>query len=379
MDSSFLSIYIYNLVYIMSQEIAAMPQNIFNRGNREEKVNVMNEIHSLKVYNPAPGGKADPELAGKLMIKPIGWESYVKFVGNVSINILKVRKGINGSFILLDENGEQMTDGSWNEKRWFAYTNEYGRFTSNITEVFFKAPHIKWFSKITLWDLKNNIKMPTLPNGKPNPFHRLQLDQKSKPYDSSWLSESYIIYWTFNDGIYAWEEFRLFMSSSAFGAKYDATTKTQTIVEWSLADALNKAQKLFKDLRDNGTITNGSYDDSYFDMDMWVIQEWSFFKPTFTNVRIVSRDNTENFQRIDDLLERYNAQEFSNPNQTTTEWFALQNPTTTQNQFYKPSSEQLTSNEVEVEVVAKTEIWEKFKWASTKAADQSISIEDIPF
>jgi len=49
-------------------------------------------------------------------------------------------------------------------------------------------------SKTELGKLKQALRTQLLPNGRKNPFFKVALDQNGIPYNSSFLSESYIIY-----------------------------------------------------------------------------------------------------------------------------------------------------------------------------------------
>ena len=357
-----------------------LPESVFRRNDTVQKINVMDTINSVKTYNPQPWKAEDADLAWNLMIKNYDTEwMYKKFTSNVKINLLKVRKGINGMFNILDDNGNVQMDATWNAKKWFAYTEEYGRYSRNDLEIMFKAPDIKWYSRVQLWEFKNLIREPLI-NWRKNPFHKVALDINSIPYNASHLSESYIIYWVFKSWEHAWEYFRMFISSSAFGQVWDAKTKTSSIVAWSLADAIQKVQNDFNAIKLQ-LPPWASFDDSLINVDLSVAKSGNFYKPEFKNPTMIVEDNSQDLQAIEELLSQYKVQEFS--------WIAEQNvanrigaDTNTLQQdvsqvkqwYYQPSQ----TVEVEAEVVNE-EPKKESKLSQLNNQNESISISDIPF
>lgn len=362
--------------------VANLPAHLFQRWESVQNVNVMESIHSMKIYNPAPWKNIDENLWWMIMLKSPSWDgTYQPFTKQVRVNILKIRKGINGMFNLLDDNDQIIKE--WTEtKKWFAFSEEYPRFTRNTNEVFFKSNDIKALSKLSLWDLKAKLKEPLLPNGRKNPYFKLALTRDNQPYNSSHLSEWYIVYWVFKDWEYAWETFRLFMSSSAFGQEWDPQTKITTLVPWSLAAALDTLQKQFK-----ASWIQWYCDDSLLDVNLSSMQSWNFFKPHFSDIQMISYDNTEDFKLLEELLVAYKEQEFgwwvteqtqnkALTNTWTTTWTDTNTPS---KGYYVPTQDQVTPQvtpEVKPEVVSNTK-----EEAQTKKvnADSWISIEDIPF
>lgn len=288
---------------------APLPAHMLNRGTAgAQRTNVMDTIHSMKVYNAAPNQEADPTKAGMLMIKNGQTEGkYQLFTKEVTVNILSVRKGINGSYNLLDEAGNPILDVNNEPKRGFAYTEEYFRFSKNTNEVFFKDKDANGITKQQIGTLKNLFKNPTLPDGRKNPYHKIALDRNNIAYDSSFMSESFVIYGVFMDGEYQGEYFRLFISSAGFGNKWDSQTKTSSSVPNSLNDALLQASKAFNTMYQG----QGHFDDSLLVAKLTPMLERTSYMPRFLEPKLVTTDNSEQFKFIEDLRHAYMEQEFS--------------------------------------------------------------------
>lgn len=375
------------MTQVWSNQVAnVLPESVFRRWENTQKINVMDSIHSLKVYNAVPWKEEDANLAWMLMIKNPNTEwVYVPFTKSVEINILKIRKWLNWSFNLLDE--QWMIIKEWNDtKRWFAFTEEYGRYTSNKQEVFFKSNDLRMLTFKTLWEIKELCKVQILPNGKKNPFFKIALDRNNIPYNSTFISESYIVYWVFKTWENAWEHFRLFMSSSAFGQEWDPQTKVTTLVPWSLAEAISLWQKAFENLKVTQWI-NGYFDDSLIHTTLSVTKSWNFYKPVFSNTWLITYDNTEEFNWVEELLSLYKEQEFwayKNTQEqlpqvqanTLQQWVAETNNQPSTNQwYYTPSAEQAWRTEQ----VQDTVVEEQTPVQKVQAASDMISIDEIPF
>jgi len=338
--------------------------SMYNRwAERANKVSVMDKIHSIKVYNAAPGKEIDEALAGQLMIKIAWWDKYEKFDPSVWMNILKIRKWINWSYYLLDDGGNQILDSAGKPKRSFAFTEEYFRFSRNTDEIFFKNNNGWQVVKNTIWDLKTLFKTEMTPGGKKNPFYKLWLTQTNQPYASSFLSEWFIIYWVFTDGLFAWEYFRLFMSAAAFGNKWNAETKESTIVENSLCDALATCSSLFEEMKTTQGI-EWRFDDSLLVATLVSTKHGNFFKPEFKDIKLASEDNTEQYDYIDDLCNQYKQDEFNKE-----EWDYAKLPISNNTAIESPKEETTTASP------------ESDKKSPSEKTDTNwwISIEDIPF
>ncbi|MGB2111082.1 MAG: hypothetical protein ACPHY8_04360 [Patescibacteria group bacterium] len=73
------------------------------------------------------------------MIKNSSTEGrYQVFADQVRVNILSIRKGLNGSYILLNEHSQPILDQNNEPKRGFAFSEEYYRFAKNTQEILFK-------------------------------------------------------------------------------------------------------------------------------------------------------------------------------------------------------------------------------------------------
>lgn len=289
---------------------APLPTSMYNRGEQPAVAeNVMQSIHSLKLYNAAPGGQEDPQLAGKLLIKSPGMDKYEEFGAAVSMNILKIRKALNGQYNILDINGQPEKDNNGDTKKGFAFTEEYMRFSRNTTEIFFKDNESGWVVRETIGNLKSLFKAKEI-NGQPNRFYKVALDQNNIPYDSTFMRESYVIYGVFTDGQHAGEYFRLFMSAPAFGNKWDAQTKTSTIAPGSLAAAIEDVRGAFEQMKTTQGI-DGYFDDSLIVTTLSSVKEGNFFKPRFTNNALVTKDNTPDYDFITELEATYKEQTFN--------------------------------------------------------------------
>jgi len=342
-------------------------QSMYNRWSGwEKKVNVMDEIHSLKIYNAQPGKDADPSLANQLMIKAVGNDKYEVFDISVNMNILKINKAINGSYFILDEAGQQVLDSAWEPKRSFAFTEEYFRFSKNTSEVFFKNNNGNSVTKNTIGNLKTLFKTPEV-WGVKNPFHKIALTQNNKTYDASFLKESFVVYGIFTSGMYAWEYFRLFISNAAFGNKWDAQTKTSSIVPDSLADALAVGFNKFNEMK-TAQGFEGRFDDSLLVTTLTSVKAGNFFKPTFSNVSVVTEDNAEAFDYINDLTHRYKEVEFNK---------AAENYAKVDTKA-KDKAEDKAEDKAIATTVEDSPAGEEVKQNEAEA-NEGISIEDIPF
>jgi len=351
--------------------VAKIPESMLNRWE-EKEVNIMDTIHSIKLYNAPPWEVWDPKLEGCIMIKNSFTEwRYELFDKRVSMNIIKVRKAINGSYPLRNERWEIIKDSIGNAKRGFAFTEEYGRFTRNIDEVFFKKDNR--VIRIPLWDLKTMLKTPTV-DGAVNPFFKSAVSKDWEVYESSFLTDSYIIYWVFLDWKYAWEYFRLFLSNSSFGINWRDWAVCEPDV-WTLNHSINLWVKLFNNYLLTVTLSSE--------------REWNYFKANFSNTNLIfPKDNTKDFEFIEDLIREYKKTTFS----SNVLWnVRLEKPTDGSytaialNKLWEYSSVKSVKEEQELEMVPsnfnpvsnQVSIW-KPKVTKVDYNDW-ISIEDIPF
>ena len=122
-----------------AQVAAQQPSSMFNRGEQYEKrTSVLDSIHKIKIYNANPGQAANPELAGKILIKRVGSEEFEVLSNSVGINILAIRKAMNGVYSLLNPDGSVKKKSDGTTESAFAFTEEYFRYARNTDEVFFK-------------------------------------------------------------------------------------------------------------------------------------------------------------------------------------------------------------------------------------------------
>lgn len=90
---------------------------------------VMDNIHTFKIYNPAPNTKAEAEKAGKFSLKAAntGTETFVE--GVFKFNILDVSYFYSGSIYPLLDNG------AYGEDKIFFFTNEFGKFAKKVDTI----------------------------------------------------------------------------------------------------------------------------------------------------------------------------------------------------------------------------------------------------
>lgn len=298
---------------VQSTAVAApLPAHMLNRGSAwAQRNNIMDTIHSIKVYNPAPWKPIEADKGGFIMIKNGETEGrYVPFAKEVGMNILCVRKGLNGAYNLLDEAGNPILDANNEPKRGFAFTEEYRRWSKNTQEVFFKDKNSNGITKQPIGALKEMFRTPVTPNGIKNPYHKVGIDGNGIAFDTSFINESYVIYGVFTDGKYAGEYFRLLISGSGFGNKYDRETKTFVTIKDSLNDALQQAQKAFN----NKYQGQGYFDDSFLITKLVPNLEGNNYRPRFYDNVLNEADNSEDYAFIENLRKAYDEQEFSEYN-----------------------------------------------------------------
>jgi len=218
-----------------------------NSGWSQATESVMAQIHTLKVYNPAPWKEPDPEKAGKFQIKEAS-TGEVKFIEwPISYNILSILEVFSGQCYPVDN--------SWftaNEAVYFT-TNEYSRFTSKEQPIGLRwGRNILWF--FDKQGFQAMIKSKIL-NGDMNFFYKQGKTVEGRPYDSSELSKSFVVYGRFTSGEHKDEYFRTFMKPQYFGITWDNDAQERCdAADGTLLAAIDKALPEFNKVRESNSM-----------------------------------------------------------------------------------------------------------------------------
>jgi hypothetical protein len=175
---------------------------------------VMSQIHTLKIYNPAPGDLADPEKAGKFKLKEAvtGDEKYLEW--EIKFNVLSIAYSWTGGIY------PTHPDGSISDEEVVFSSSEFGKYEKRIDPIGLSVKG-KAYAFYTKGEFETMIKTPML-NGVPNQFYEKKKDKDNKPYHGTLLRRSAVIYGQFIWGEYDKEYFRMFTSPNNIGITYDA-------------------------------------------------------------------------------------------------------------------------------------------------------------
>lgn len=174
---------------------------------------VMNCLHTLKIYNPAPNTVADPEKAWKFKLKEANTGEEVLLEGDIKFNVLSVSYNWNGGIYPVKPNGEIA------DEEVFFSSSDFGKFEKR-TDAIGLAVKGKAYAFFTKGEFETMIKTPNL-NGMPNQFYEKKKDSSGKPYHGTLLRRSATIYGQFIGGKYDKEFFRFFTSPNNIGITYD--------------------------------------------------------------------------------------------------------------------------------------------------------------
>lgn len=353
-----------------STEVAmSIPESMLNRG-ADAQENIMDSIHSMKVYNAAPGMKPDPETAWHLMIKKVGGDGkYEKFSTSQEINILKIRQSLSGSYPKLDDMDQKIPKGNDEYEREFAFSEEVpSKYFANSNEVFFKSPH--GVTRQSFGDLKKLLKTAQV-SGRKNPFHKIGLTKQNDTYDSSHINQWYIVYGVFRGGELDGEMFRLLLTRASYGVTFNDWQQIEPLpgtVEYAVARAQDKLYEYL-----NSTGKKGNFDDSLVRTTLEIQEDGKFFRLNCVNTTLESLDNSEDLAMLNKLLEDYKIQSFG-----TMKWSYATIDTNLQNSL---SIESGDVQEAEVETIQQPKaVTKTTPSASEKIAKQEeISVDDLPF
>lgn len=255
--------------------------------------NVMDEIYTLKVYNPRIGDEADPEKAGKfVVVKPNSKEEEL-FEGTVRINPLDIKFFYAGSLYQVDKDGKQ------GDNKVFFSTNEFGKFSKKSDTIGLSA-NSKGIGFFTKGDFEKMIKTPLI-NGNDNQFFEKKKDTAGKFYNSSVMQKRVMVYGQFVDGPYAGGIFRMATSVKNFGITFkDGNVCDPDIgtIEFCSLDALQDMNDL---LVANGRKGVKSVSPDQIDIDIEIFQKEKNFLPKFTYAGLVAKRGADNTEAIEFL------------------------------------------------------------------------------
>lgn len=179
---------------------------------------VMSCIHTLKIYNPAPGDIPDPEKAGKFKLKEANTGDEKLLEWEIKFNVLSIAYNWTGGIY------PTHPDGSISDEEVVFSSSEFGKYEKR-TDVIGLSVKGKAYAFFTKGEFETMIKTPML-NGITNQFYDKKKDKEGKPYHGTLLRRSAVIYGQFIGGEYDKEYFRMFTSPNNIGITYDAEAGT---------------------------------------------------------------------------------------------------------------------------------------------------------
>ncbi len=269
---------------------------------------VLSSLNTIKVYNPAPNEKADPEKAGKIKVKLVasvdaGGEREIYIDGPLTFTPLSIVFTLSGSIY------PRFADGTLSDEEYYFYTSEFHKFTKRTDTIGLatKGQALGFFTKNAFEEM---IRTPML-NGVKNQFYKEKEDINKKPYDGSRLDKKACVYGIITQGEHTGEFFRMFINPSAFGITYDRDSGQNIAaepgtIEHAMEVALLDMNKL---LQANGRKPVKSIDHSQVDMTLTVVtNEKGNFLPHFEYAGLVAMrgvDNKDEVQYIKDIRTEY--------------------------------------------------------------------------
>jgi len=174
---------------------------------------VMSCLHTLKIYNPAPGDIPDPEKAGKFKLKEAvtGDEKLLEW--EIKFNVLSIAYNWTGGIY------PTHPDGSISDEEVVFSSSEFGKYEKR-TDIIGLSVKGKAYAFFTKGEFETMIKTPML-NEITNQFYDKKKDKEGKPYHGTLLRKSAVIYGQFIGGEYDKEYFRMFTSPNNIGVTYD--------------------------------------------------------------------------------------------------------------------------------------------------------------
>lgn len=280
-------------------EIATVNLDMLDRAGKSEgqSSSVMDSIHTLKVYNPQIGKPAEAEKAGKFSIREANTGKEELSEGPFTFNVLDVSFFYSGSIYPI------LPSGAFAEEKVFFFTNEFSKFAKKTDTVGLAAGRspVGFFQK---GDFENVIKAPQL-NGMENQFYERKKDKDGRPYNSSQLSRSAMIYGQFIDGPYAGDFFRFRTSMSNIGTTF-RDGEVVPAAEGTFEAAMDKALvRMNKILVANGRREISRVSPDQVDLKIHIEEnERGNFLPKFEFAGLVAErgiDNIDSVQYVKDL------------------------------------------------------------------------------
>lgn len=201
-----------------TQEVAPVDQTammaMMDRAEQDSGTSsVMSCLHTLKIYNPAPGDIADPEKAGKFKLKEANTGEEKLLEWEIKFNVLSIAYNWTGGIY------PTHADGSISDEEVVFSSSEFGKYEKR-TDPLGLSVKGKAYAFFTKGEFETMIKTPML-NGVPNQFYEKKKDKEGKPYHGTLLRRSAVIYGQFIGGEYDKEYFRMFTSPNNIGVTYD--------------------------------------------------------------------------------------------------------------------------------------------------------------
>ena len=258
---------------------------------------VMDNIHTLKIYNPRIGDPIEEDKAWKFKLKVANTWVEELLEGPMVFNPLSIAYFWSGSVYPI------LPDGSFASDKVFFTTNEFGKFTKKTDTIWVAAKWTAlWF--FTKEHFEKMIKCKTL-NWAENQFYDRKKDKDWKPFDWSLLNKGSVIYGQFIWGKYDQEFFRFFTSPRNLWV----TFRDWEVVEpdeWTFEYATNQwLSDLNELLLNNNRKAINKIDPTQTDIKLTIYQnDKKNFIPKFVYDWLVANrweDNQESIKYIHDL------------------------------------------------------------------------------
>lgn len=286
-----------------SQAVATVNLDMLDRAVEENvgTSNVMDSIHNFKIYNPKIGDDVDQDKANKFRILEAGKQEPVFEEGPFTFNPLDIAYAYSGAVYPLLENG------TYADTKVFFSTSEFGKFAKKTDVLGFSANSkgIGFFEKA---QLELMLRTPAL-NGSDNHFYAKKKDKDGKPYNSSEINKTAVIYGVFSEGARAGEVFRMFISPNHLGVTFkngEQCDPEPGTFEYAVNQGLEEMNDL---LRANDKKVIRSISPTQCDIKLSIRQnDKKVFLPVFEYVGLVAKrgeDNTEMIQFIKGLKDEH--------------------------------------------------------------------------
>jgi len=203
---------------------------------------VMDNIHTIKVYNPRIGEPIDESKAWKFKIKLANTWEEVYTDKDIMFNPLNVSYFWSGSVYPVLDNW------SFAEEKIFFTTNEFWKYAKKVDTIGLVAKgKVVWF--FTKEDFEKMIRTKKL-NWQENQFYDRKKDKEWKPFDWTLLNKWAVIYWQFVWWSHDKEIFRLFVNPKHLGVTY----KDGQVIEpdaWTFEYAVNQGLEELNEILEN--------------------------------------------------------------------------------------------------------------------------------